>query len=112
VKIPAGQCTDSINVLPALLGETKTSARKDFVAHVGGVRGPFGVRDGQWKYISPGGGGYGKAAKGEAKGKAAGQPQLYNLATDLAEEKNLATSEPAKLKEMEALLARLRGETK
>ncbi|MBI5775665.1 MAG: arylsulfatase [Verrucomicrobia bacterium] len=110
VKIPTSQCTDSLNVLPALLGETKTSARKDFVAHVGGIRGPFGVRDGQWKYISPGGGGYGKAAKGEAKGKAAQQPQLYNLATDLAEEKNLAATEPAKLKEMEALLAKIRGQ--
>ena len=108
--IPTGQCTDSINVLPALLGETNTSARKDFVSHVGGTKGPFGVRAGPWKYISPGGGGYGKAAGGEAKGKAASQPQLYNLDTDLAEEKDLATSEPAKLKEMEALLARIRGE--
>jgi arylsulfatase A-like enzyme len=110
VKVPAGQCGDSVNVLPALLGETKTSPRKDFVAHVGGTKGPFGVRDGTWKYISPGAGGYGKAAKGENKGKAAGQPQLYNLANDLAEERNLAASEPAKLKEMEALLARLRGQ--
>jgi arylsulfatase A-like enzyme len=95
-KIPAGHCSDSINVLPALLGETKTSARKDFVAHVGGTEGPLGLRDGQWKYISP--------------GKAAGLPQLYNLANDLAEEKNLATSEPEKLKEMQALLAKARGQ--
>jgi len=36
-KIPAGHCSDSINVLPALLGETETSTRKDFVAHVGGT---------------------------------------------------------------------------
>jgi arylsulfatase A-like enzyme len=108
-SVPAGDCPDSINVLPALLGETESSARENFVAHVGGTKGPFGLRDGQWKYISPGGGGYGKAAKGGAKGKAAGQPQLYNLATDLAEEKNFAASEPAKLKEMQTLLEKVRG---
>ena len=108
-KIPAGQCADSINILPALLGETKHSARQNFIAHVGGTKGPFGVRDGQWKYISPGGGGYGKAPKGEGKPKAAGQPQLYNLASDLAEEKNLAAFEPAKLKEMESLMAKIRA---
>jgi arylsulfatase A-like enzyme len=111
-KIPAGQCADSLNVLPALLDETKTSARTNFVAHTGGTRGPFGLRAGSWKYISPGGGAYGRAAQGEARGRAASQPQLYNLATDRAETNNLAAAHPEKLREMEALLARIRGEPK
>ena len=109
-KIPAGQCEDSVNVLPALLGETKTSARKDFVSHIGGTKGAFGVRAGPWKYISPGPSGYGKAPKAEAKAKAPLLPQLYNLATDPAEAKNLAATDAAKLKEMEALLVRIRGQ--
>jgi len=110
-KIPAGQCADSLNVLPALLGQS-ARGRENFVAHVGGIRGPFALISGDWKFISPGGGGYGKAAKGEAKGKAAAPPQLYNLAADLAEEKNLATEQPERLKEMQALLTRIRDGTK
>jgi arylsulfatase A-like enzyme len=109
-KIPAGQCSDSVNVLPALLGRSP-QGREDFVAHVGGVNGPFGLVSGDWKYISPGSGGYGKAAKGENKGKAAAEPQLYNLASDPAEEKNLAASQPAKLKAMQELLGKIRGLT-
>jgi arylsulfatase A-like enzyme len=107
----SGQCTDSVNVLPALLGQS-ARGREHFVAHVGGIRGPFALVSGDWKYITPGGGGYGKAAKGEAKGKAASEPQLYNLASDLAEEKNLAPSQPEKLKAMQDRLAKIRGEPK
>jgi arylsulfatase A-like enzyme len=107
VQIPAGQCRDSVNVLPALLGQGP-SARKDFVAHNGGIKGPFGVRDGAWKYISPASGRNGPEGK-DAPKKGAPKPQLYNLASDLAEEKNLATEQPEKLKEMQALLEKIQG---
>lgn len=110
VPVPAGGCPDSVNVLPALLGQSPT-ARENFVAHNGGINGPFGLRAGPWKYITAGaGGGYGKAAgQGNGVPKNPPTPQLFNLATDLAEEKNLAAEQPEKLKEMQALLARLRG---
>ncbi|MBI3881705.1 MAG: arylsulfatase [Verrucomicrobia bacterium] len=113
VKIPAGQCADSINVLPAILGETKTSARTTFVAHNGGTQGPFGLRDGQWKLITggAGAGGKGKAkAPGKATAKNPATVQLFDLASDLGEEKNLATEQPEKLKEMQELLAKIRGQ--
>ena len=51
-----GRVRASINVLPAILGETKTSARTTFVAHNGGTQGPFGLRASQWKLITAGGG--------------------------------------------------------
>ena len=107
-EVPAGQCRDSINVLPALLGKSAIG-RSSFVAHVGGTQGPFALRSAQWKLITPGGGGYGKAAKGGAKGKAAAVPQLYDLQTDPAEERNLAESSPGKLSELRALLTTIRG---
>ena len=116
-KIPAGQCQDSVNVLPALLGESRTG-RENFVAHSGGTKGPFGLREGQWKLVQPGaGGGYGRpagaaAVPGKAAAKNPQQPQLFNLATDLAEEKNLAAEQPEKLQAIQAMLARLRGELK
>ena len=103
-KLPDGACRDSVNVLPALLGGSKT-ARADFVSHTGGTKGPFALRAGSWKFIQAGGGG-----KGVAAGKIPSQPQLFNLSNDIAEERNLATTEPAKLAEMQALLARIRGE--
>jgi arylsulfatase A-like enzyme len=103
-KIPAGGCADSVNVLPALLGQSKTG-RADFVSHVGGTKGPFALRAGQWKFIQAGGGGYGKAAKGEDKKP---QPQLYNLADDLAEQANLAAKQPEKLAELRSLLDKIK----
>ncbi len=111
VPIPAGQCGDSINLLPALLGETKQSPRTTFVAHNGGVRGPFALRSGDWKYLEGNANaGYGKAKanpKGEAKNPPA--PQLFNLATDLSETKNLAAEQPQRVAELAALLDKIRG---
>ena len=106
VKIPAAACRDSINILPALLGQKSDKPlRPHFVAHNGGTNGPFALRVGDWKFITPGGG-YGKAAKPPAKNPTA--PQLFDLANDLAEKNNLAETNPAKLKEMQERLARLR----
>jgi arylsulfatase A-like enzyme len=105
-KIPAGQCRDSQDLSNALLGKTE-SGRADFVAHTGGTQGPFALRAGDWKFITPGGGNYGKAKDG--KKKTPPVPQLYNLKDDPAEEKNLATSNADKVAEMQALLAKIRG---
>jgi len=108
VKIPAGGCADSVNVLPALLGQSRTG-RSNFVAHNGGVRGPFAIRDGTWKLIEPAG----AAGKGKA-GKENRNPatvQLFNLADDLAETKNLAGQMPDKVAAMQSLLAKLRAES-
>jgi len=57
------------------------------------------VRLGDWKYIpAPGSGGWGK-------GGDQSQPvQLYNLADDLGETKNLAAAMPEKVAEIRALL--------
>ena len=55
------------------------------------------VRRGPWKLIPDGG-----------KKKAAAGPQLYNLADDLGETKNLAAEKPEVVKELTALLAKVR----
>jgi arylsulfatase A-like enzyme len=100
--IPAGQCRDSVNVLSALLGQGP-SARTDFVAHNGGTAGPFALRAGPWKFIG------GAIRNGPNAARNPGQPQLFNLADDLAEEKNLVKEQPEKAAEMQALLAKIRG---
>jgi arylsulfatase A-like enzyme len=107
VKLPVGACPDSFNVLPALLGEkTSKPVRETFVAHNGGTKGPFAVRKGQWKLIEGGG----KAEKGEAKRPVPSQLYLYNLASDLAETKDLAAENPGKVKELKAVLEKLRNQ--
>lgn len=98
--IPAGQCLDSVNVLPALLGSSAIG-RADFVAHVGGTQGPFAMRAGNWKYLG---------SDRNINGKAGPAPQLYDLQADLSEAHNLADSQPDKLHELRALLAKIRGE--
>ncbi len=109
-KIPDGQCRDSINVLPCILGETTDKPlRETFVAHNGGVQGPFGLRAGDWKFIPAGQPGNPKAKGFKAANRMLPTPQLYNLADDLPETKNLAADHPEKLAEMQALLARILG---
>lgn len=63
------------------------------------IRGVPSIRSGPWKYIAaPGSGGWGK-------GGDQSQPlQLYNLADDLGESRNLAADQPEKLASMQALL--------
>ncbi len=104
VALPADAAPDSFNVLPALLGEPHDKpARETFIAHNGGTKGPFGIRKGPWKLIT-GPGGYGRGPKPERPA----EPQLYNLADDLAETKNLATEHPEIVQELKDTLAKQR----
>jgi len=83
-KIPVGDAPDSVNILPALLGDSKIG-RDKLVEHNGAQ--VLGFRDGQWKFIEP-------RKMANAETGAARSPQLYNLADDLGEVKNLNTTQP------------------
>jgi len=112
VKLPEGAGPDSENILPALLGESKTG-RTTLVEHAGNLA----LRQGNWKYIPPGGMGGKAGNKAKAGGGVNRQgigpfPQLYDLSTDLGETKNLASEYPELVKELAAKLAQIRGEAK
>jgi arylsulfatase A-like enzyme len=127
VSLPADSCPDSINVLPALLGQSE-KGRGQFIAHNGGTKGPLMIREGSWKFIQPGAGaGYGApakpanaASKADAAAKAetpkplpaAPKGMLFNLATDPEEKDNLVNSQPEKLKELQAHLQKARQDGK
>jgi arylsulfatase A-like enzyme len=99
VPLPADAAPDSVNVLPALLGQPHDRpARETAVFMTGGTATPLTIRQGPWKYIQPG-------------GRSGNVGQLYNLADDLGEEKDLATRHPDKLKELAALLGQIRKAT-
>jgi arylsulfatase A-like enzyme len=91
-SIPAGGAPDSVNVLPALLGDSKTG-RARLVEHDG--EQVLGLRDGLWKYVEP-----------DLRTHPAYSPlgELYDLGTDLGETMNLSETQPAKSKGMSAEL--------
>jgi arylsulfatase A-like enzyme len=102
ISVPNGAAPDSLNVLPALLGETP-EGRSQLVLQAGALA----IRQGKWKLI--------ESNKGPAVNKQVNietgnaiKVQLYDLSTDLAEQKNLADENPAKVEEMTALLNSVR----
>ncbi|MCX7421827.1 MAG: arylsulfatase [Planctomycetia bacterium] len=108
VTLPKEAAADSFNVLQTLLGETPNAPpRPHFVAHVGGIHGPFAIRQGDWKFIQPGGGGrQAEQSKKDLKASQAGQ--LFNLKEDVAEKTNLVATHPEKVAELQALMKQLR----
>lgn len=99
VKLPDNAGEDSFSLMPLLRGEDKPIRENAVSASIGGIPA---VRSGSWKYIpAPGSGGWGS-------GGDQSQPvQLYNLAEDLGETKNLAAAMPEKVAEMKVLLEKL-----
>jgi arylsulfatase A-like enzyme len=92
-ELPAGAGPDSQNTLAALLGEAPTG-RDHLIEQGGGVA--LAVRKGHWKFIP-------------ARPAAKAGPELYNLAEDLGEKKNVAGEHPEVVKEMRELLQKTRG---
>ncbi|MCX7046343.1 MAG: arylsulfatase [Candidatus Sumerlaeota bacterium] len=103
--MPANGGPDSFNVLSALLGEKRDKPVRDhLVVQTNGVNAQA-IRKGPWKFIPP--------AKAAANNQAArrgpaANAQLYNLAEDLGETKNVAEQHPEIVQEMSALLQQIR----
>ena len=98
-QLPDNVGEDSFSLLPLLKGDDRPVRETAVNCSIGGVPS---VRQGKWKYIAaPGSGGWGKG------GDQTQPVQLYHLADDLGETKNLAATMPEKVAEMKALLERL-----
>ncbi len=100
-KLPNHAGPDSVNVLPALLGESPNG--RESLVEQGGT---LAIRQGKWKLIEsmdPG------AAKSSGrKNKKPAPAMLFNLADDLSEKNNLAAQQPEKVKELHKLLDEIR----
>lgn len=77
---------DGVNLLPHLMGETKTKPHETLYWRFGEQ---WAIRHGDWKLVIGNGG--------------SGRPELYNLASDLSESKDLAAAQPDKAKELQTL---------
>lgn len=98
-KLPDNAAEDSFSLMPLLKGD-ENLVRETAIST--GSSGTPALRIGDWKYIAaPGSGGWGK-------GGDQSQPvQLYDLASDIGESKNLAAEMPDKVAQMQATLERL-----
>lgn len=91
-KIPAGDALDSLNVLPALLGDSPVG-REKLVEHDGAR--VLGFRADSWKWIEP-------ERRARVRSGYSPQGELYNLSNDLGETMNLREAQPAKTASMAA----------
>jgi arylsulfatase A len=94
-ELPANAGEDSFSFLSLLQGSDQP-IRQHAVSC--SIRGLPSIRDGQWKLIvGPGSGGWTDGSENEAV-------QLYNLADDLGETRNLAEQHPERVADMTAVL--------
>jgi arylsulfatase A-like enzyme len=104
-ELPDGAGPDSFSILPALLGDQKTSVRPSVAMQAGS--GVMMVRKGPWKLITALGSGGFSEPKRIRPGKGDPPGQLYNLAEDLGETKNLYLQKPAVVEELTRELKRI-----
>ena len=103
LKLPAAAGPDSQDLSAALLGQSK-QGRRLLVEQGNGLT----LRAAQWKYIPPSQGQKVNPNTNTEMGSDP-EPQLYDLASDLGETRNLAVQHPERVKEMAATLARIRS---
>lgn len=100
--LPTGTAMDSENIMDALLG--KTAKGRTVLVQQGGA---LSVVQDNWKYIAPHYGvAYHKLTDIESGSSPA--PQLYNLKEDIGERNDLAEKYPGKVKEMQAILEKIK----
>ena len=98
---------DSYNLLPAILSDKEISPIREATVHHS-IDGQFTIRKGNWKLLlSPSSGGWSFPTPNN-KEALAGLPdmQLYDMASDPGETKNLVNEHPEIVKELKALMIR------
>lgn len=85
-ELPADRQFDGVNLIPFLTGEKSGAPHEALFWRSNGPGGTYAARMGDWKLVR-----LGKA-----------EPELYNLASDVGETKNLATEKPEVLAKLTA----------
>jgi len=102
-KLPDNAAEDSVSFFPALEGRDKGPLREAVVHH--SVNGSFAIRQKNWKLeLCPDSGGWSAPRPGS---KAAGDlpaVQLYDLANDIGEQKNVQAQHPELVERLTKLL--------
>ncbi len=88
-QLPSDRPMDSVNLIPHLTGENTAPPHDTLFWRGEGPGGKYGIRRGDWKLV-------------RLDDKPA---EIYNLATDIGETKNLAAEQPGKVAELVAAIA-------
>jgi arylsulfatase A len=93
VSLPDDAAEDSVSILPVLRGSDTGPIREATVHH--SSNGSFAIRQGRWKLeFCPGSGGWSSPRPGQQDTSKLPLTQLYDLQTDLAEERNVQGERP------------------
>jgi arylsulfatase A-like enzyme len=77
-ELPKDRIIDGVNLIPYLTGEKSGAPHETFFWRSQGPKGLHAMRQGQWKFVQ----------------LSDGKPELYDLAADIGETKNLASEKP------------------
>ncbi|HUU90864.1 MAG TPA: arylsulfatase [Phycisphaerae bacterium] len=106
--LPDDAGEDSYNILPALLGHKRDKPVREAIVHHS-AGGMFAVRQGNWKLIlGQGSGGWTRDGKGPDEPPG----QLYDVAADPGEEKNLWRERPEVVERLTALLEQYKSQNR
>jgi arylsulfatase A len=98
-----------VSFLPALLGRDRAPLREATVHH--SINGSFSIRQGHWKLeLCPGSGGWSSPRPNVDDTSSLPLVQLFDLSTDLAEEKNLEREHPEIVAQLTQLMERYAAE--
>ncbi|TNF45056.1 MAG: arylsulfatase, partial [Cytophagales bacterium] len=105
-EIGENEGEDSYSLLPLFRQESRHGEfREGTVFH--SVNGTFAIRKGDWKLIlAPGSGGWSFPRPGDPAEADLPEVQLYDLATDPGETRNLQAEQTEKVQELTALLSK------
>ena len=103
---------DSFNMLPVFDGTADKPVRDYLVNHTSGRPGRLAIRQGAWKYSPEAYRSGGKRTYPDGSKSKPVPEQLFNLADDLGESKNLIGEHPEKARELAAMLEKIRTATR
>lgn len=106
VDLPSDACLDSMNVSAALLGKDNAKGRDHLIQQDNGRGGNYGFRVGDWKLVRHDS----KKTRNTGlrlQGRPVNRFELYNLAEDPSESRNVMKEHPAVAEKMKQRLAEL-----
>ncbi len=103
LRVPPNAGEDSVSIAPALFGKARAPLREAVVHH--SIQGKFALRQGEWKLVfGPGSGGWSQPGDKQARQQGLPSVQLYDMAADPAEARNLQAAHPELVRGMIHLL--------
>jgi arylsulfatase A-like enzyme len=103
VRLPDNAAEDSVGLLPILLGTADKPMREALVHH--SIQGKFSIRAGSWKLeLCPGSGGWSQPRDPQAVKQRLPNVQLYDMAKDISEQRNLQAEHPDVVKRLLTIL--------